>query len=127
VRVLLPIRRPWATHSGGCAPSAITLSSSRVPSTLAGNVAATVPSGAGGASPVPSDPDGPVTVSGGRVWAGGASPPSTTPRTFHRTITPSTAAPTMSQLRSAGFDPPPERAGAPCEGRFEGVGRRTGA
>jgi hypothetical protein len=92
-----------------------------------GDVAATVPAGAGGASPVPSDPDGPVTVSGGRVWLCGASSPSTTPRTFHRTITPGTAAPTMSQVRSAGFDPPPERAGAPREGRFEGVGRLAGA
>jgi hypothetical protein len=33
---LAPDPRPWTTHSGGCAPSAITLSSSRVPSTLAG-------------------------------------------------------------------------------------------
>ena len=32
-----------------------------------------------------------------------------------------------SQVRSAGFDPPPECGGAPREGRFEGVGRRTGA
>ena len=31
------------------------------------------------------------------------------------------------RVRSAGFDPPPERAGAPREGRFEGVGRRTDA
>ena len=88
------------------------------------DVAATVSSGAGGASPVPSDPDGPVTVSGGRVWAGGASPPSTTSRTFHRTITPSTAAPTVSQLERRVR--PAERE-HPREGRCEGVGRRTGA